>query len=176
VETTRVKRYRGQPKEADGQKELTFYDGNVPYNLGFGSCDIRPGKCIALYLIVLVDPGSAGPSLEGINAVNKEGLFVTLVKLDGNRFGAGHVMVVDGGVTKKNMAINIASFVVTFADTMRRLASQPGQVIASVRPGSALMGAPRYVPPHAVRATPREIAEVLKTITIRHQTSLRPLR
>jgi hypothetical protein len=104
-----------------------------------------------------------------LNAANGS-MYVTLVRLDANRFAVGRVHLVDGGVTKKNLAINIASFVMTFNETMKALSNQ---VVASAQPRSVYLNAPaRRAMPQAVRATPEEIAHITKVMSAQYAATL----
>lgn len=149
-----------QIREADGQKIVTFFNGEVPYNVGFSLCDIRPGKCLALTMIVVINLGTAAaPSLDTLNNANAS-MYVTAVKIDANRFAVGRVEIVDGGVTKKNLAINAGSFIVTFQALMKSLDEQ---VVAGLQPRSTYLSAP--VRPRAVFATPAEMARITKALS-----------
>lgn len=160
-----------QIREAEGQKVVTFFNGEVPYNAAFSLCDIRPGKCLALTMLVVVNLGTAAaPPLESLNNLNG-GMYVTAVKIDANRFAVGRVEIVDGGVTKKNLAINAGSFIVTFEAFMKALSQQ---VVASVQPRSANLSVP--VRPRAVFATPAEIAQVTKAMSANYATTLQRAR
>lgn len=156
-----------QVREAQGEKVVTFFYGEVPYNIGFSLCDVRPGKCLAATMIVVVNLGTATvPPLESLNTVNG-GMFVTAVKLDANRFAVGRVNVVDGGVTKKNLAINAGSFVVTFQALIKALDEQ---VVASAQSRNAYLSAP--IRPRAVLATPGDIARITKAMSANYATTL----
>jgi len=159
-----------QIRETEGQKIVTFMNGPVPYNVGFSLCDIRPGKCLALTMIVVVNLGTgAAPALETLNNANS-GMYVTAVKVDANRFAVGRVEIIDGGVTKKNLAINAGSFIVTFEALMKSLDEQ---VVASVQPRSSYLSAP--VRPRAVPATPAEIARITKAMSANYANYLSTL-
>jgi hypothetical protein len=156
-----------QVREVEGQKVVTFFYGEVPYNIGFSVCDIRPGKCLAATMIVVVNLGTATvPPLESLNTVNS-GMFVTAVKLDANRFAVGRVSILDGGVTKKNLAINAGSFVVTFQALIKALDEQ---VVASAQSRNAYLSAP--IRPRAVLAAPGDIARITKAMSANYATTL----
>jgi hypothetical protein len=159
-----------QVREAEGQKIVIFFNGEVPYNAGFGLCDIRPGKCLALTMIVVINLGTGTvPPLETLNAVNG-GMYVTAVRIDANRFAVGRVEIVDGGVTKKNLAINAGSFIVTFQALMKSLDQQ---VVAALQPRSSNLSAP--VRPRAVLATPSEMARITKAMSANYANYLTSL-
>jgi hypothetical protein len=161
-------------QEGQGMTFLRFRDGDVPYNVGITLCNVRPGKCLAITFMVIVDPGATAYSLEALNAFNRDSLFVTLVKLDGNKFGAGRILLIDGGVTKKNLAINLGSFALTFRAALQYLS---GQVVAGFEPPRGHIQRLDYrAPPRAVRATPQELVRLMNTMSKQYQTTLRPRR
>jgi hypothetical protein len=163
-----------QVHEGEGMTVLTFRDGDVPYNVGITLCNVRPGKCVAVTFMVIVDPGATSYSLEAFNAFNRDSLFVTLVKLDGNRFGVGRILLIDGGVTKKNLAINLGSFALTFRAALQYLS---GQVVAGFEPPRGSIQRLDYrAMPRAVRATPQELVRVMNTMSKQYQTTLKPRR
>lgn len=145
-----------QTREAEGKKIVTFVDGNIPYNLGVVQCEVRPGKCVGLIMVVIVEGGTF--SLENINARNKSDLFVSVAKFDETRTGIGRALLVDSGVTKKNVAMNIASFA---AATRLAIKSLNEQLIANANPAfrpAALAGAR---PARAVLLSPRDTARLI---------------
>lgn len=154
-------------RESQGQKMVVFFNGEVPHNIGVGLCEFRPGKCLAMTMIVVVNMGTATvPPLESLNTVNG-GMFLTAVKIDANRFAVGRVMIVDGGVTKKNLAINVASFIVTFQAMMKSLDEQ---VVAGLQSRSGYLSAP--VRPRAFFATPAEVAQITRALSANYATTL----
>ena len=163
-----------QTREVDGKKLVTFMDGNVPYNLGIALCDIRPGKCLAVAIAVIIDPGTTSYPLEIFNNFNKENLFVTLIKLEGNKFGVGRVLLVDGGVTKKNLAINIASFALTFQEAMKYLSSQ--LVAGYQQNGTFQRAGLGAASPRPVFATPQEMTRIMDAMAKQYKTTLGPRR
>ena len=120
-----------EPHETtDGKKIITFTDKGIPYNVGI-VCD--GGTCTGLVMIVAMAAGSGKYPLEMVNASNKENMLVTVTKLDEEKIGIGRVMVTDGGVTKKNVAINVATFVGAVQSTIKFLTSQ---LVAGIQQGS----------------------------------------
>lgn len=163
-----------ETRDVEGKKLVTFMDGNIPYNLGIALCDIRPGKCLALSLAVVINPGTTSYPLEIFNNFNKDNLFVTLIKLDSNRFGVGRVLLVDGGVTKKNLAINVASFALAFQEAMKYLSSQ---LVAGYQQNGTFQRAGfGTASPRPVLATPQEMARIMETMTKQYKTTLGPRR
>ncbi len=158
-------------KEVGNQRGILMVDGGIPYNVAVGLCDRRPGKCLVLGIMVVIENGAGGYPLDTLNTVNKNNLFVTLYKVDSAKFGVGRLHLVDGGVTKRNLAINVASYVATFRDVMQQLQNQ---TIASVRPGAyqqASFGRPQL---RLVPASPREMHDFIAEASTRVATTLRP--
>lgn len=155
---------------SDAGKVVGFQVGVVPYNVGFSLCNVRPGKCLAMTTLVIVNSGEQpAPALDALNTVNGS-MFVTLVRLDANRFAAGRVHLVDGGVTKKNLVVNIASFMLTFDEAMKTLNNQ---VVAGIQPRGVHLSAPiRRTMPRPVRATPEEIAHIANVMSAKYAATL----
>ena len=151
----------------EGGKLLTFQDGPVPYNMNIALCDIRPNKCLAVAMGVIMDPGSTNYSHEAINNYNKDNLFVTAIKLDGNKVAFGRIWLVDGGITKKNLAINISSFVVTFNEGLKSLQSQ---VVAGVQTDPTFKPTSQSTGPKFMVAGPTELEQLTKALI--HKTTL----
>lgn len=151
----------------EGGKLLTFQDGPVPYNMNIALCDIRPSKCLAVAMGVIMDPGSTSYSHEAINNYNKDNLFVTAIKLDGNKVAFGRIWLVDGGITKKNLAINISSFVVTFNEGLKSLQSQ---VVAGVQTDPTFKPTSQSTGPKFMVAGPTELEQLTKALI--HKTTL----
>lgn len=130
--------------EADGKKSLTFMDGNTIYNVGFALClKNKPDDCSALSLLVLIENG--GYAYESLNTFNKDTMFLTLFKDEKNTIGIARVELVEGGMTKKNLALAIIWFVTEFRETMKKLEAQvtagqqiPGAFRTATDPAAAL--------------------------------------
>lgn len=154
-----------------GRKQIVFYDGLMPYNMMLTGCEIRPGKCVAYALVAILDTGTTNYSLDAINAANKNHAFVTIVKVEAGKVGGGRIQLVDGGVTKKNIAINIASFVVNFAESMKSIQSQ---LVAGYRPGSGFQNAAFGQPQlRGVPATPEQMLSVVNGLAKGNLTTFR---
>ncbi|NOT38905.1 MAG: hypothetical protein HOP13_00260 [Alphaproteobacteria bacterium] len=167
-----VRELGGQNVEIKREGDYTgivFMDGNVPYNIGFTFCKVVPGKCLIASILVLVDNGKGGYPLETLNKQNKDFGFLTLYRDDPTKFGAGRLILVDGGVTKKNVAMEIALFVQSFRTTMKDLESQ---LIASA-PGPfqrASYGPTRFRP---LVVSPRYLSEATEKMAKHYKTDLR---
>src|SRR5262249_14763399 len=96
-----------QSSEADGKQIISFMDGDISNNIAIAACDIRPGKCLAMIQVVIVTTGGTDVPLDVLNKFNQDGLFLTAFKLDSSKIGFGRVVLVDGGITKMNLAVNI---------------------------------------------------------------------
>lgn len=155
-----------QIRETETGKIVTFFDGNIPYNLGIVQCDIRPGKCIGLIMVVVVEGGNF--SLETINTRNKSDLFVSVAKFDETRTGIGRALLVDSGVTKKNIAINIATFAGAVQLAIKTLNEQ---VVASIGQPQLLRAGstPRLRP---ILLPPRETARIIAAFDKPYATRL----
>lgn len=154
---------------SDGRRQIVFYDGTMPYNLAPTACTIRPGKCIAYSLIAIVDTGNTNFPLEAINDVNQNNLFVTMVKVENGKYGAGRIDLIDGGVTRKNLAINIASFIVNYRDAMTKLQNQ---LVAS-NPSNAYLGASIGTPQlRMVPATPQQMHQMIDKLSRNYATTI----
>jgi hypothetical protein len=126
-----VRELGGQQVEVRGtgaDKIVSFVDGNLPFNLAVTICDVRPGKCVGLVMLVIMDTGTTKFSLDALNAQGQKNVYVSVVKFEDNKFGIGHALLVDSGVTKKNVAMNIATFASSVREVLKGLSTQ---VVAS---------------------------------------------
>lgn len=155
---------------ANADRVVGFQVGAVPFNVGFSACNVRPGKCLSMTTLVVVNSGDQpAPALDALNTVNAN-MFLTLARLDANRFAVGRVHLLDGGVTKKNLVVNIATFILAFDETMKALSNQ---VVAGVQPRGVYLSAPvRRTMPRPIHATPAEIAHIAKTMSAQYATTL----
>jgi hypothetical protein len=144
-----------------GKTVVTFKDGEVPFNLGFALCDVKPKTCLALVMVVGFDPGATRYPLELFNTFNKDNSFVTAVALDGNRFAVSRMLFTDGGVSRKNVAANVANFAAAPQVVMKFLASQivAGTDRASPAPFQQVNAGANAVRPVAL--SPQEMAAIV---------------
>ena len=106
--------------EEEGQKSISFVDAGTTYNIGFALClKEKPDDCAALTMLVLVE--KPGYSYEILNKHNKDTLFLTLFKDDESNLGIARVELVEGGTTKKNLALAIIWFVTEYRETIEKL-------------------------------------------------------
>lgn len=158
-----------QVRDAEGNKVVTFIDGKLPYTFGIAGCDIRPGKCISLVMLVFVDMGASGISTDMINARNKDSFFNTAIKIDEKVIAFGRGVIVDSGVTRKNLATNIVVYAALVNDGIKHFSSQI--VASNTFPGatqnlSLANGAPRAVFP-----TPQQLNTALKAYDAKMQVA-----
>lgn len=158
-----------QVRDAEGNKVVTFVDGKLPYTFGIAGCDIRPGKCISLVMLVFVDMGASGISTDMINARNKDSFFNTAIKIDEKVIAFGRGVIVDSGVTRKNLATNIVVYAALVNDGIKHFSSQI--VASNTFPGatqnlSLANGAPRAVFP-----TPQQLNTALKAYDAKMQVA-----
>jgi hypothetical protein len=145
-----------ETRESGDKKYVTFFNGEQPYVAMVTLCDIKPGKCLAVLQLALIDTSPLTVSLDQLNKINGDNVYLTGFKLDGNKMGFGHVLIVDGGVTRQNLASNVGGFVGTFEDTMKKLANP---VTSSLQPGQAATAvAATNVQFHPIQADPRHIS------------------
>ena len=149
-----------ETREFNGRKTVIMMDGEVPYNLGLAICDMRPGKCVILLAFVLMDFGDTNYPLEVVNSLNRDGWFLTMAKTgEKNIMSFGRAIIVDGGVTKKNLAINMGAFVGAFRETMKNLKTQ---LVAGVYPSGAQLKAQMSEPTfRPVVPQPEEAARIM---------------
>jgi hypothetical protein len=164
-------------KEFQGKRQIVFFDGGVPYNMAAELCNIRPGKCVGVTMLVLVET-SNGVSLETLNSANRNNLYLSIFKVDNSRFGVGNVQLLDGGVTKRNLAINIASFVVTFNQVMKEMQNQTVASLPQSGPfgQGAFQQASAAAQPRPVVATPDEMAAATGHLSLSIASKLGPQR
>ena len=159
-----------ETREEGDKKIIVFYEAEQPYIIAITACDGKPGKCIALAQMAIVDTSPAAISLDQINTVNSDSLFMTGFKLDGNKVGFGRILIVDGGVTRQNLAINIAAFVVTFPEMLKKLG---GQLTSSLQqpgqPATAAMASVAFKP---VIADPRQVKAISDQLLIQYKSLL----
>lgn len=150
-----------QVNEGDGIKIIQFRSGSIPFNLAF-ACEKGTAVCVGLFMLVAIDPGTTHYPLELFNTFNKDHPFVSAVALDGNKYGVGRMLLTDGGVTKRNIALNLATFSLAPEAIMKFLASQ---LVAGYQQG----GSARFLPAsmgttygRPVRLSPREFSEIAR--------------
>jgi len=160
-----------ETREEGEKKYVTFYDGEQPYIIAITLCDAKPGKCMALMQLALVDTGATKITSEQMDKLNGDSLFLTGFTLDGNKIGFGRILIVDGGVTRQNLAINIAGFVVTFQEEMKKLA---GQLTSSLERSGNTAAAAAMANTHfrPVQADPRHIRYVSDQLLAQYRTML----
>jgi hypothetical protein len=159
-----------ETREEGDKKMIFFYDGDQPYVVMVTACEAKPGKCLGLAQMALVDTSPVTITLDQINTVNSDSIFLTGFKLEGNQVGFGRIIIVDGGVTRQNLAINIAAFVVTFPDMLAKLKGQLTSSLQQSQPAAAAAVAnARFTP---VMADPRRVSAVSDQMLAHYKTLL----
>lgn len=106
------------------QKGVSFLDGQTPHNLVLTFCDIEPGKCFGVLMLVVVDNSKLNFTLDTLNQGNKDSAFLTFYREENSKFLVGRVDIVEGGITRRNLGVKIGMFAIEFRETMKRLSSQ----------------------------------------------------
>lgn len=145
-------------------KSVTFQDGAIPYNAILTVCNKTTGANCEAAILVVIFEGSTNYPIDAFNNFNKEQSFVTAVKLEENRYAISRMVLSSGGVTKKNVAVNIASFASAPAKVVQYLSSQ---LVAGYQDGQgANLQRVSYnpAPLRAVPATAKDVAQILKAV------------
>jgi hypothetical protein len=106
------------------QKGISFLDGDTPHNLIQAFCDVEPGKCFGVIMLVVVDNSKLNFTLDTLNQGNKDTSFLTFFREENNKFMVARVDLVEGGITRKNLGIKIGMFAIEYREAMKRLSSQ----------------------------------------------------
>jgi hypothetical protein len=152
-----------QIRDGENNPVVTFVDGNLPYVFGITGCDIRPGKCLSLVMLIFVDMGASGITADMINARNTDSFFATSIKVDDKVIAFGRGVLVDSGVTRKNLGMNIAVYANLVRDGIKHFSSQ---IVASRGlPGTVqnLSYVQGQGPVRAVLPTPAQLNAALKS-------------
>ena len=113
-----------QVRESENGKVVTFSDGSLPYVFGIAGCEVKPGKCMTLVMLVFVDMGASGITADMINTRNNDSFFATSVKIDDKVIAFGRGVLVDGGVTRENLSLNIAIYASLVREGIKHFGSQ----------------------------------------------------
>jgi len=149
-----------QIRDGENNKVVTFVDGKLPYTFGISGCEIRPGKCVSLVMLVFVETGGSSISTDMVNSRNKDSFFNTAIKVNEKVMAFGRGIIVDSGVTRKNLATNIVVYAAFVNEGIKHFSSQ---VVAS----NTLPGGTQYLSlangtPRAVFPTPQQLNTALK--------------
>lgn len=113
-----------QVQEDAGNKFVTLNDGGLPYLFGFAGCEVKPGKCMTVVMLVFIDMGNSGITPDMVNTRNNDNFFVTSVKTDDKTIAFGRGVLVNGGITRENMALNIAVYASLVREGIKHFGSQ----------------------------------------------------
>jgi len=147
-------------RDLEGGKVVIFVDAGIPYQLSVAGCESIPGKCISLVMLVFVETGASGITTDMVNSGNLEEFFITSLKVDDKTMAFGRGLLVAGGVTRRNLAMNIGVYANRTGEALKHFASK---VVAS----NALPGAPQNLSMgagkiNAVRPTDEQLSAALK--------------
>jgi hypothetical protein len=114
---------KAEIREDKGEKAVVFTYNEQPYIISVTGCDT--GKCESMIPIALVDTSPQTITTEQLVKITDDNIYLAAFKLDGNVVGFGHVVIMEGGVTRQNVAVNIADFIVTYEETLKKLVGNP---------------------------------------------------
>ncbi|MEQ1863224.1 MAG: hypothetical protein ABL996_01085 [Micropepsaceae bacterium] len=154
----------------EGTKVVTFWDSDFPYNIVIAGCGLRPGKCITIGLFVRVEAGATNYPLETINAHNSKSYFVSAARLSDTQFCIARAAVIDGGVTKLNLAVNLGSFVGAVQNSLQFLAQQT--IASADQRGTVQLMAAKTATPRIIPATREDIAMMAQELSKPVNTAL----
>ena len=158
-----------QISSVENNKVVTFVDGKLPYTFGISGCEIRPGKCVSLVMLVFVEIGGTSISTDMVNSRNKDSFFNTAIKVDEKVMAFGRGIIVDSGVTRKNLATNVVVYAAFVNEGIKHFSSQ---VVASNGfPGSTQNLSFANGTPRAVFPTPQQLNTALKAYDASLQVS-----
>lgn len=148
---------------AEGKKGIVFRDGNVPFILTATGCANSGGNCVGLSMIVVVDNSKTGYTLETLDGANRDSGFLSFFREGTDKFIAGRITIVDGGVTKRNLGNEIALFAALFGEAMKKMANQ---TVASVdRPNPYLSAFVGRAEPQAIVVSPAYAARLTESLS-----------
>jgi hypothetical protein len=141
-------------------KIVSFRDGDTPYNFTPTGCSTQ-NVCTGLSLLVVVDNSSANFGAETLLNASKDNPLLSFFKVDNTKFGVGRITLVNGGVTKKHLAIEVSLFVVAYREAKQKLASQ---LVASAQPGPFQRASYGNGPLRAVAVPPALVAQLVRNL------------
>lgn len=149
-----------QIRDGDSNKVVTFTDGSTPYAFGIASCDVKPGRCLTLVMLVFIDMGGSGITADMVNERNKESFFNTALRMDDKVIAFGRGVLVEGGITRSNLASNISVFAGQVSEGVKHFSSQV--VASNAYPGLTRNLSWGNAPVRAVLPTPQQLNAALK--------------
>ena len=76
-----------ETKEEGDKRVITFFDGDQPYIVIVTLCEVKPGKCLGVVELALVNTSPNDISLEQLNKLNADNIYLSGFKVDTNKFG-----------------------------------------------------------------------------------------
>jgi hypothetical protein len=152
-----------QLSEEGKNKLIKFKDVDKPLLIALVGCDVKPEGCLGMVMFAGMDPGTTKYPLESFNAFNQKQNFVTSFKLDDNKYAVTRLVISEGGVTKKNLAVNIVNFAAAPNEIMKFLNSQ---IVAGLQEGNPQFqtASLSVTPSRVVALAPLEIAKFVASI------------
>lgn len=146
---------RVETHDDNNQKTVTFFHGEQSYTVSVTACDA--GKCIVVAPMALVDTSPTTLTSDQLIKINSDNIYLSSFKVGGNTIAFAHVLIIDGGVTRQNLAVNIQDFVDTFESTLRKLANP---LTSSLQGQGGHPAAMSYVRFRSVVPSPRDIQAI----------------
>ncbi len=147
-----------QSNDKNGRTLITFKDGGVPYNVGI-ICDNL--GCTSLHMLVAMSTASKKFPLDIVNAANRANTIVQVLQYDSDTLFISRMTFTDGGVSKKNIAVNIGSFVAAVRETLKFLTTQ---VVAGYQQGGSSQFQPVGMATDQLRPAAMAPEDVLKVM------------
>lgn len=147
-------------KDVDGQTIVIFDLGGKRYVFSLDLCQKEDtSKCLGL-LMAVGFKASEIETLEMLNNFNKSVGFLTAVKLDSGTIAFGRFVVSVGGITRENVAANLA--LLTLAQEVY-VAFAKSQVVASSGAGGQVLLSQPNTPPalQPVALTPEQVKSMV---------------
>ncbi len=144
--------------DKNGRTIITFDDRGIPYNMGI-VCD-KLG-CTSLLMLVGLNTGTKKYPLDVLNSANMENMIVAVTRSDQDTILISRVTFTDGGVSKKNIAVNVGSFVRAVGDSIKFLNTQ---IVAGYQQGSPSQFQPVVMGTNSLRPEAIQPGDVVKAM------------
>lgn len=97
-------------RDIENGKVVDFKSAGDQFHAALLGCSAKPEGCFAMVMLVAFDEGQTTHPLEAYNAFNRENPFASVNKLEGGKYAVTRMVVAEGGLTKKNIAVNFSGF------------------------------------------------------------------
>ena len=159
-----------QSKDDATHHVVYFADGEFPFIVSVSGCD--NGKCFAFVPMAIADTSPMTLTLDQINKINKETPFISVIQLDGNKIGFAHVVVMDGGVTRQNIAANIGGFAVVVEGVFKKMANPLTSSLTAPSGTPQAANAMMAVHFRPVAPDPQQLQAIADQLTAQHRATL----